>query len=252
MNTENPEKNKSPNQSSNIWVGMMLILLGIVFFAQRLGSFTLRNWWALFILIPALSAFATAFTMWRKDGKFHFGVWSTLYGGLFPLLVAGMFLFDLDWGVYWPLFIILPGFGTMLSGLPFYRPENVKVPAALLRHRPWPFFIGLSALLLGLTFLGRTTGFYDATALIPFENWWGIFILIPALGGVLAGVLLLVGQNFILSLINFAAAVVIGMAAVIAIYDLNWNLMNMVMPVLLILAGLALLVGFGGKKNQSA
>ena len=90
------------------------------------------------------------------------------------MMVALMFLFDFDWRTYWPIFVIVPGIGTMISGLPFSRPEDVKVPAALLRHRPWPFFIGLSATLLGITFLGRRLELFDLTQLLPFENWWGV------------------------------------------------------------------------------
>ena len=243
-------KNHGNDDSSSVWVGVVLILVGAVFLAQQFGSFSLDNWWALFILIPAFSAFASAITMWRKDKKFHVGVWSTLYGGLFPLLVALMFLFELEWGLYWPVFVIVPGIGMMISGLPFPRPADVKVPSALLKHRAWPFFIGLSATLLGFTFLGRNLDLYDLTTLIPFEQWWGIFILIPAFGGLFTGLSLLLGRHSIwLVIINFAGAFAVGMAGVVAILELDWKLMNMVTPVVLILAGLALLVGFGDKKG---
>ncbi|HKJ26002.1 MAG TPA: hypothetical protein VJ965_00065, partial [Anaerolineales bacterium] len=156
-----PKQKKSDPGSA--WVGIVLVLLGIIFFAQQIGDFTFHNWWALFILIPFFSSIGTAFSMWRRDGRFHIGVWSTLYGGLMPLLVALIFLFDLSWGLYWPVFVIVPGIGVMISGLPFPRPDDVKVPTALLKHRAWPFFIGLSATLLGIIFLGRNLDLYDLT-----------------------------------------------------------------------------------------
>ena len=250
MSDEMSTKNKNDN-SSSIWTGAVLIMVGFVFLAQQFGSFTLRNWWALFILIPAFSSFATAITMWQKDKKFHVGVWSTLYGGVFPLLVALMFLFDFDWGLYWPLFVIVGGVGMMISGLPFPRPQDVRVPDALLKHRAWPFFIGLSGTLLGVTFLGRNLDLFDLTTLIPFENWWGVFILIAALGGIFTGLALLLGRHsFWLAAINFAGAFAAGWAGVVAILNLDWNMMNMVTPVILILAGLALLIGFGDKKGS--
>jgi hypothetical protein len=249
-NEMSPERKNRKDDSSSIWLGVVLILVGIVFFAQRFGNFELHNWWALFILIPAFSSFGSAVSMWYRDRKFHIGVWSTLYGGVFPLLVALMFLFDFDWGLYWPLFVIVGGFGMMISGLPFPRPKDVKVPTALLKHRAWPFFIGLSATLLGVTFLGRSLDLYDLTTIIPFEHWWGVFILIAALGGVFTGLALLVGgHSFWLAMINFAGAFAAGMAGVVAVLNLDWRLMNMVTPAILILAGLALLVGFGSKKG---
>ncbi|MEJ2510567.1 MAG: hypothetical protein P8Y72_03115, partial [Anaerolineales bacterium] len=136
------------------------------------------------------------------------------------------------------------------SGLPFPRPEDIKVPTALLRHRPWPFFIGLSALLLGITFLGRNLDLFDATSLVPFENWWGVFILIAALGGLFTGLLLIIGRHsWILIVVNLAGAAAVGLAGVIAIFELDWGLMDMVTPVILILIGVGLLVGFGRRKG---
>jgi len=146
--------------------------------------------------------------------------------------------------------VILPGFGTMISGLPFSRPEDVKVPTALLRHRPWPFFIGLSALLLGITFLGRNLDLFDATSLVPFDNWWGVFILIAALGGLFSGLLLIIGRHsWILVVVNLAAAAAVGLAGLIAVLELDWGLMDYVTPVVLILIGLGVLVGFGNRKG---
>lgn len=93
----NPKKG---NGSDSIWFGLVLIALGSIFLLQRMGIVTMMNWWAIFILIPAFSAFASALRMWQRDEMFHFGVWSTFYGGIFPLTVAIMFFLDLDWGVY--------------------------------------------------------------------------------------------------------------------------------------------------------
>ncbi|MBN2043463.1 MAG: hypothetical protein JW757_00470 [Anaerolineales bacterium] len=241
---------KSSRQKGPGPFGFILILLGFILLAQQIGGFSFENWWALFILIPAMSAFGTAIGMWQKDGRFHFGIWSTFYGGLFPLLVAVMFLFNIDWGVYWPLFVILGGFGTFLSGFSFYRPDNIKVPDMLLRHRPWPLFIGLAATLLGLTFLGRNLGWIDVTALIPFENWWGVFILIASLGGFGTALMLYLNRhpNFIVVL-NLIAGAAAALPAVIAILNLDWRYMNLVTPVILILAGLGLLLGLGRRKE---
>ena len=48
---------------SGSWVvGAILILVGIFIMLPNLTAFSLQNWWALFILIPAVGAFANA---WR-------------------------------------------------------------------------------------------------------------------------------------------------------------------------------------------
>jgi hypothetical protein len=41
----------------------------------------------------------------------------TLTGGLMLLLVTIIFLFNLDWGKVWPLFLIIIGLGALLTGL---------------------------------------------------------------------------------------------------------------------------------------
>jgi len=256
MNSElqnsQPEESPKPGKPSEFpWFGVILILLGILFLAQQFGDFTFNNWWALFILIPVFSAFGTAYGMWRKAGRFNFAVWSTFYGGLFPLLVALIFLFNLEWGDNWPLFVILGGLGMMIGGLPFRRAEDATTPAALLCHRPWGIFVGLSAILLGLRFMGIDLGIIENILFFNVQNWWGIYILIPALGGIVTALLLLFGgHSVVLVLINLALAAVITLAGMVALLGLDWELMNMAAPLILILVGLGLIIGFGGKKDQ--
>jgi hypothetical protein len=40
---------------------------------------------------------------------------SAISGGLFISTVALLFLFSLDWGRYWPVFIVLAGLSTLLG-----------------------------------------------------------------------------------------------------------------------------------------
>jgi hypothetical protein len=248
---ESMEPRKSKRGSGSIWFPIVLIVLGFIFLVQQVGDFKLDNWWALFILIPAFSAFGTAYGIWRRAGRFSFAVWSTFYGGLFPLLVALIFLFNLDWGDYWPLFIILAGLGMMIGGLPFKRPEDETTPTALLCHRPWMIFFGLSATLLGLTFLGFNLDTIQSFPYINAENWWGIFIMIPALGGLITAFLLIMGRHSVLlAVINLAASALIAFTGIVALYSLDWNLINMAAPVILILAGIGLIIGFGDRKGR--
>jgi len=245
------EPKKSTRSSGVAWGAIVLIALGVILLAQQVGNFSFENWWALFILIPALSAFASAVEIWRRAGRFTFAVWSTFHGGLFPLLVAVLFLFELDWGDYWPLFIILGGFGMLVGGLPFERAGDARAPRALLRHRPWPVFIGLSGTLLGLAFLALNLDWIQSLPFADFENWWGIFILIAAPGGLVTALLLLLGRHSaLLALINLAAAALVAFAGVVALYNLDWNLISMAAAGLVILVGLSLIVGFGGGKGQ--
>ncbi|HEY8808364.1 MAG TPA: hypothetical protein VIN70_12365 [Candidatus Limnocylindria bacterium] len=93
--------------------GLILILLGGIFLAQNYFGSTLRNWWALFILIPALSTLATAYALWR-DGHPD---WATgpFIAGLGFLLLTAAFLLDLPIGQLWPLFLITAGVGLLFG-----------------------------------------------------------------------------------------------------------------------------------------
>jgi len=247
------DEGRARGPSGSIGFALVLILIGAFFLARQFIGFEFHNWWALFILIPAVSSFRSAYRLWLRSGRFSFGVWSAFYGGLFPLLVAFMFLFDLDWGMYWPLFVILAGFGMLVNGLPFSRKGERSLPPALACHRNWALGIGLSATLLGLTFLGMNLDMITGLPFLDVENWWGVFILIPALGGLLTMVCLLIGgHSTLLSLINLAAAALVGFIGVVAMYDLDWKLINIATPILLILVGIGLIVGFGGEKGEDA
>jgi len=251
MNDELQNNKTRESKSEFPWFGLVLILLGFIFLAQQFGDFSFYNWWALFILIPAFSAFGSAYGIWRKAGRFNIGVWSTFYGGLFPLVVALIFLFDLDWGDYWPVFVILGGFGMLVSGLPFNRAEDDEVPAALLCHRPWGIFFGLSASLLGIRFLGFDLGIIENLPFVDVQNWWGVYILIPALGGLVTALLLIIGSHsIVLVMINLALAAVIVLTGMVALLGLDWNLMNMTLPIILILVGIGLMFGFGKRSQE--
>jgi hypothetical protein len=101
------------------WVaGIALIALGVVFLLQNMGAVFLDNWWALFILIPAFGSFATAWHAYRTSGgSFNSTARGSLFAGLVMIVVASIFLFNMDWGKIWPVFIILAGVAALFSGL---------------------------------------------------------------------------------------------------------------------------------------
>jgi hypothetical protein len=247
MNDEEMDRHgrQRGGRSGSVMGALILIGLGVIFLLQQMGRFDLRNWWALFILIPAFGAFGSALRIYRSTGRLNYAVWSTFYGGLFPLVVALIFLFNLDWAVWWPVFIILPGFGMLTGGLAPWHGK--RGDAAIGGHRPWPVVIGLSATLLGLVFLLSGLGRLDPNMLVPAGyNWWGLFILLAAAGGVLSALLLLAqGQSGALVIGNLLAAAVVGLTGAIALLGWDWNLMNLVLPIALIAGGVALLLGFG-------
>jgi hypothetical protein len=97
-------------------IGGVLVVVGIVYLVRNVTGVELGNWWALFILIPAIGSLVTAYRMWeRNDRRFTAASRGPLIGGIILLGVTAVFLFSLDWGKVWPLFIILVGIGALLS-----------------------------------------------------------------------------------------------------------------------------------------
>lgn len=92
------------------WIaGVVLILLGLVFLLQNIGGFSFENWWAIFILIPALGSFASAWNSYQSSGGFTGAVRGSLVGGFFLTTIALIFLFNISFGLYWPVLLILGG-----------------------------------------------------------------------------------------------------------------------------------------------
>ena len=101
----------------NTWIpGFILIGLGLIFLISNVTGFQLDNWWALFILLPGAVNLVNAWNAYREDGRITRRVRGSLIGGLLISLIAFIFLFNLDWGNVWPVFLILGGFALLLSG----------------------------------------------------------------------------------------------------------------------------------------
>lgn len=101
-----------------IFPAVIIIAVGVLFLLGNLGfdlGFLFHgNWWALFILLGAIAPLGRAYEIYRERGRFDAeAAYSTLAGAA-VVLVACMFLLGLDWGVWWPLFVILGGLFTLV------------------------------------------------------------------------------------------------------------------------------------------
>jgi hypothetical protein len=98
------------SDGNGAWIGgTILILLGVILLARNFGFILPRNWWALFLLIPAFGSFASARSMYQRAGQMTAAVRGAIVGGLILLLLTFLFLIEFDWGKYWPVILILLG-----------------------------------------------------------------------------------------------------------------------------------------------
>lgn len=109
------EQEKSSRRHQDSWMGgLVLVLIGVAFLIANVSNLRLNNWWALFILIPLASALVNAWRDYQADGQLSGHARNALLGSLIPTYVAVIFLFSLDWGRYWPGFLILGGVVLLL------------------------------------------------------------------------------------------------------------------------------------------
>jgi hypothetical protein len=99
------------------WIGgAVLIGLGVVFLLQNMGMVGFKNWWALFILIPAFGAFASAWDAYQDaGGRLDSRARGSLFGGVILTMVSMIFLFGLSWTYFGPSILILIGLGILLN-----------------------------------------------------------------------------------------------------------------------------------------
>lgn len=111
------ERLGDPSRKSTWMAGLILIILGGMFLMQNMGSnIPLKNWWALFILIPAIGAFETGIRIYRHAGNQLTAPasGSLLVGGVLTVVTLG-FLFNINWTFFGPALLILAGIGVLVN-----------------------------------------------------------------------------------------------------------------------------------------
>jgi cation transport ATPase len=108
---------RAGRQSSSWIVGGILILAGIFIMLQNLTSFKLENWWALFILIPALAAFGNTWRAYQNDGRLSAPARASFISGVILTLITAIFLLGLNWTILGPVLLILAGVGLLINAI---------------------------------------------------------------------------------------------------------------------------------------
>ena len=126
----NPDDNNLPSQptsapiktaksaSTNWPLGLAIVVIGGLLLARNLGFelffLDFHNWWAFFILLAALGPLQQAVSFYRKEG-FGTAVANSLVSAGAIVFIALMFLLDLSFGTWWPVFVVIGGLYMMTS-----------------------------------------------------------------------------------------------------------------------------------------
>ncbi len=113
---KNEEQGKVEAGSRSGWIaGLVLIALGVIFLINNFFHIELiANWWALFILIPAVVNLNNAWRRYREAGHWTESAIGSLTGGLLIGAVAMIFLLELNWSIFWPVLLIILGLGILI------------------------------------------------------------------------------------------------------------------------------------------
>ncbi len=98
-------------------VGLILIALGALFLAQNFGYPIPHNWWAVFLIVPALASFGSAWSMYQRNGRRTSPpVTAAFLTGLVLAGLAAVLLLDIQVGKFWPVLLIVFGLAVLLGG----------------------------------------------------------------------------------------------------------------------------------------
>jgi hypothetical protein len=223
--------------------GLLFVGFGVLFLIGA-TVFQSRNWWSIFILLPALVLLiVTGLAYQASDGAFNFWVRLPLSLGLIVLTVATIFALNFSWGWAWTLMVIVPGLVIFLNG---FTTPSLGWGDPVGGFINWLHWIGASVVLLGFIFLLNQLNLINLTALLGDTRWWAAIILLPGIGalinawsvyrtngpGAAAGYLLAIGLAY-------------GFEAAAEFVNLPWQWRA---PIVMIVVGMSVLVCGWGQK----
>jgi len=114
-----PTPVKQTKSASVNWpLGLAIIVIGGLLLARNLGFelffLDFHNWWAFFILLAAIGPLQQAFSFYRKEGM-GAAVANSLVSAGTIVFIALLFLLDLSFWTWWPIFVIIGGLYMMTS-----------------------------------------------------------------------------------------------------------------------------------------
>lgn len=99
---------------------LLVIAVGVFFLLGNFGIdfpfFTWTNWWAWFILLGAAWPLSDAWARYRRLGKADGLVLHELLTAAAIVMVALMFILELSWQRWWPVFVIYGGLCMLVRG----------------------------------------------------------------------------------------------------------------------------------------
>lgn len=121
MENNNDTSNRRSKGSPNFWMGLIFILGGIIILLNQADLLPVQlNWWALFIMLPAVMTLKGAYNRFRANGNQPTP--DVLVSGLVGIFMGGLSIsllldaaWDFNWSLLWPLMLIVIGIGMLFG-----------------------------------------------------------------------------------------------------------------------------------------
>lgn len=93
------------------WLGgAILLYVGLIFLVQTTLGLELHNGWALFLFIPTIAAWGSAWTTYLVNGqRLTHEIIGLVAGGAVTAAIAASFLLGFDWSRSWPIVLVIVG-----------------------------------------------------------------------------------------------------------------------------------------------
>ncbi|MEO7065649.1 MAG: hypothetical protein ABI114_01960 [Rhodanobacter sp.] len=118
MTSNDPTNARSSR--SRVIPALLVIAIGAFFLLDNLAInlpfFDIENWWAWIILFAAALPLADAARRYRSVGRVDGEVAHSLLSATAIVMVALMFILELSWHVWWPVFVIYGGLCMLVRG----------------------------------------------------------------------------------------------------------------------------------------
>ncbi len=174
-------KTKPTQKNNRVTGAAILALLLIMVLVQRTNLEWLKNWWALFFLIPAIASVNTAYTEIQNKKGVTFSLASNVVGIIFPIAICVILLLGLNWNIILPIIIILSGLSMLVIGFVNEEKSSGKLIQSL---RAWFFSWGAAVMLVGII---TTLSNLPPTSGGPvIKDWYGIALIVASLGGLVS------------------------------------------------------------------
>ena len=103
-------------QRGNIVLGVVFILVGAAVLFSMTTGYTLHNWWALFMLIPAGKMSMELWQDYETNGRLTKKTSGLIIPITVLLTIISIFLFNLSWSIIWPASFIAVGVSILVGG----------------------------------------------------------------------------------------------------------------------------------------